>query len=238
MIRSALQMGSGRARWTSPRGRTWRWLSYRPLGERLAPALPAVTAADAYAGATLDRWLGHFTQLEDLARMAGRPSPEEPLMLPPGQRAVLLAARLDAAVQKMRCQQVAAGLTARGVPAHAGLTRGTGLVDWFTGSPAGLRRGWQLQGEQFRLAIVVPPGHPGYGRDTKNRAAREEEAARQAGLFDFGSLPAAITTAPAAGFRHYAPDFVYQYALVPGITVSQAIQAGSDYARRIAEPAT
>jgi len=57
-------------------------------------------------------------------------------------------------------------------------------------------------------------------------------------LFDFGSLPAAITTAPAAGFRHYAPDFVYQYALVPGITVSQAIQAGSDYARRIAEPAT
>ena len=40
-------------------------------------------------------------------------------------------------MQKMRCQQVAAGLAARGVHAHVDLTRGTGLVDWFTGSPGG-----------------------------------------------------------------------------------------------------
>jgi hypothetical protein len=222
--------------WTSPGGRTWTWLSYRQLGERLRPALPAVTAADAYAGATLERWLDHFTQLDDLARIAGRPSPDEPVMLPAGQREVLRAARLDAAVQKMRCQQVAAGLAARGVHAHVDLTRGTGLVDWFTGAHGGLRQGWQLQDEQFRLAIVVSRHHPGYGRDVKNRTAREEEAARQAGFFDFSSLPAGHA-APAGGFRHYAPDFVYQYVNVPGITVGQAVQAGSEYARRMAKSA-
>jgi len=62
--------------------------------------------------------------------------------------------------------------------------------------------------------------------------AREEQAARQAGFFD--SLPAAITTAPAAGIRHYAPDFVYWYVHVPGITVGQAVQAGAEYARHMA----
>jgi hypothetical protein len=36
--------------WTSPGGCSWTWLSYRQLGERLRPALPAVAAADAYAG--------------------------------------------------------------------------------------------------------------------------------------------------------------------------------------------
>ena len=224
--------------WTSPGGRSWTWLSYRQLGERLGPAVPAVAAADAYAAATLEHWLDHFTQLEDLARAVGRPSADEPVMLPADQRKVLQVARLDAAVQKMRCQQVAAGLAARGIPAHVDLTRGTGLIDWFTGGPDGLQRGWQLQGDQFRLAIVVPRHHPGYGRDAKNRRAREEEALRQAGFFDFSLLPAAIAAAPAHGFRHYAPDFVYRYVPVAGITVGQAVQAGTEYAGRISKLAS
>lgn len=119
--------------WTSPGGRSWTWLSYRQLGERLRPALPAVAAADAYAGATLEHWLDHFRQLEDLARAVGRPSADERVTLPADQRKVLQAARPDAAVQKMRCQQVAAGLANRGIYAHVDLTRGTGLIDWFTG---------------------------------------------------------------------------------------------------------
>ncbi len=135
--------------WASPGGRSWTWLSYRQLGDRQRPALPAVTAADAYAGATLERWLDHVAQLEDLAQTAGRP-----------------------------------------VTGRAG-----------------------------------------------DAAGREEEAARQAGFFDFSFLPAAIAAAPADGFRHYAPDFVYRYAHVPGITIGQAVQAGSEYARRIAKAA-
>ena len=79
---------------------------YQQLGERLRPALPAVAAADAYAGATLEHWLDHFTQLEDLTRTVGRPSPDEPVTLPAAQRKILQAARLDAAVQKMCCQPV------------------------------------------------------------------------------------------------------------------------------------
>jgi hypothetical protein len=63
------------------------------------------------------------------------------------------------------------------------------------------------------------------------------EAAWHVGFFDFSSLPAAVAAAPAGGFRHDAPDFVYRYASVPGITVGQAVQAGSGYALCIAKPA-
>jgi hypothetical protein len=220
--------------WTSPDGRRWTWLSYRQLGERLQPAVAAVTAADAYAGATLERWLGHFAQLEDLVRAVGRPLPDEALMLPAGQRQILQGARLDAAVQKMRCQQVATGLAIHGIHAHVNLSHGTGLVDWFTGDPEVLRLGWQLQGNQFRLAIVVPGHHLGYGRTGKNRAAREEEAVRHPGFFDFTGLPATYAAAPADGFRHYAPGFVYRYVHVPGITIGEAIQTGAEYGQRIA----
>jgi hypothetical protein len=66
---------------------------------------------------------------------------------------------------------------------------------------------------------------------------RNRPAARHAGFFDFSSLPVGHA-APAAGFLHYAPDFVYRYTHVPGITVGQAIQTGSDYTRRLATPPT
>ncbi len=218
--------------WTSPAGNRWTWLSYAGLSAELRPALPAVAAADAYNGATLERWLDHLADLEQLARVAGRPCLGDPVMLPDSQRAVLRAARLDAPVQKMRYQQVAAALAARGVTATVGFTRGTGLVEEFTKGPDGLILGWQLQGDQFRLTIIVPEGHPGRGRDRKSRAVREEEAARHTGYFDFSTVPVAAA-ATAGRFCHYAPDSVYRYVRVPGITVEQAVQLGYEYSRRI-----
>lgn len=220
--------------WTSPAGNRWTWLSYAQLSAKLRPALPAVAAADAYAGATLERWLDHLAHLDGLARMAGRPSQDDPVMLPEAQRAALRDARLDAPVQKMRYQQVAAGLAARGVSATAGFTRGLGLVQKFTEDPDGQRWGWQLQGDQFRLTIIVPEGHPGHGRDQESRAAREEEAARHPGYFDFSAVPVS-GTATVSRYCHYAPDSVYRYVRVPGITVEQAVQLGYVYSQQISE---
>ena len=222
--------------WTSPAGNRWTSLSYARLSAELLPALPAVTAADAYAGATLERWFDHLAHLDELARIAGRPSRDDPVMLPEAQRAVLRAARLDASVQKMRYQQVAAGLAAHGMTATAGLTRGTGLVERFTEGPDGLRWGWQLQGDQFRLTIIVPERHPGHGRDPESRAVREEEADRHPGHFDFSAVLAS-GTATAGRYCHYAPDSVYRSVRVPGITVEQAIQLGYEYSQRISNAA-
>jgi hypothetical protein len=218
--------------WTSPAGTRWTWLGYHRLSGKLRPALAGVAAADAYAGATLERWLDHLAHLEELARIAGRPSGDDPVMLPEAQRAILRGARLDAAVQKMRYQQVAAGLAARGVTATVGLTRGTGLVEEFADGPDGLRWGWQLQGDQFRLTIIVPQRHPGHGRDRESRAAREQEAARHPGYFDF-SAEAVSGRVTAGRYCHYAPDSVYRYVRMPGITVEQAVQLGYEYSQRI-----
>jgi hypothetical protein len=223
--------------WTSPGGNRWTWLSYGRLSGRLQPVLPAVAAADQYAGATLERWLEHFARLEDLVLAVGRPSPDEPVILATAQRAVLRAARLDGPVQKMRYEQVAAGLAARGVNATVGMTRGTGLIDWFTDGPDGLIWGWQLQGDQFRLTIIVPQRHPGHGRDLESRAAREEESAHHPAFFDFGALPAPYT-ATASAFRHFAPDSVYRYVHVPGITVGQAVKLGYEHSLRISQAGT
>lgn len=133
--------------WTSPTGHVWIWMSYKELIERLGPTVPKVCAADHYAGATLDRWLRLIGRLGELVELVGQPAIDEPVMLPRQQRQLLETARLDAPVQKMRCQRIASELTHRDLAAYAGLTNGTGLVAWFTDSPHGFVWGWQLQGK-------------------------------------------------------------------------------------------
>jgi hypothetical protein len=217
-------------RWTAPSGQIWSWTSYTELADLLRPAVPTVAAEDRYAGETLARWLELVRTLGQLVELVGTPSADEPVVLPARLRAVLARARLDAPVQKMRCQQVRLALPLAGV--EAGMTRGEGLVQWFACDDAGLRRGWQLQGEQFRLAVVVPKHHPGHGDGPAHRAAREQEAAENAELFAFGEIPGAQPQ-PGTGFLHYKPGFVYRYVKVPGITFGEAVRLGTEHAARI-----
>ena len=157
--------------WPTSHGDVWTLLSYDELAQRLRPTIPQVSAANEYAGATLGRWLDMVDRLGELTAAVGQPGLDEPLQLPRSQRELLLEARLDASVQKMRYQRVAVELGAHGLDAYVNLTNGTGMVEWFTDSPRGFRWGWQLQGEQFRLAIIVPEAHPGYGKGAKYKAA-------------------------------------------------------------------
>jgi hypothetical protein len=219
--------------WTSTDGNVWTWMSYDKLVAQLRLIVPEVGAADAYAGATLSRWLDVLGRLGELSELVGRPRMDEPVMLPQHQREIL--GRLDAPVQKMRYQRVAAELVSRGLTdAYAGFTRSTGLVAWFTDSGHGFIWGWQLQGEQFRLGIIVPEGHPGYGSAAKDKAARYEIARGYPEFFDFGSIEGAGPVGPKRGeFLNYKPDSVYKYVQIPGITVRHAIELGIEYACRI-----
>ena len=56
--------------------------------------------------------------------------------------------------------------------------------------------------------------------------------------FSYRSWSGQLNTPEAAIGCHYAPDFVYRYAHIPGITVGQAVRAGSEYAQRIAKAAS
>jgi hypothetical protein len=102
--------------WTSPAtGHVWTRMSYEELTERLRPTITQVRAADEYAGATLGRWLGLIDRLGELLELVGQPAVDELVMLPRRQRDILDSARLDAPVQKMRCQRIAAELGNHGL---------------------------------------------------------------------------------------------------------------------------
>ncbi|MER5660412.1 PD-(D/E)XK nuclease family protein [Streptomyces mirabilis] len=225
----------GEQAWTSPGGYEWTWLSYEQLAQLLHPTVAQVAAADGYAGETLVRWLDLMGRLGDLIRLVGQPTLDEPLQLPRSQREILHTARLDVPVQKMRYQRIAIELGDRGLTGvHTNLTNGTGLVNWYTDSPHEFSWGWQLQGEQFRLAIVVNEDHPGYGRSAKHKAIRKEEARRHSDFFTFDSISGAGPVGPVrVEFGDYNPDFIYKYVTIPGITVAQAVDLGVEYAQRI-----
>ncbi|MER6329249.1 hypothetical protein ABT298_07905 [Streptomyces sp. NPDC001034] len=225
----------GEQAWTSPGGYEWTWLSYEQLEQLLRPTVPEVGAADEYAGATLARWLDLIGRLGDLTRLVGQPALDEPLQLPRSQRDILHTARLDVPVQKMRYQQVAVELGERGLTGvETNLTNGTALIDWYSDSPHGFEWGWQLQGEQFRLAMIVGKDHPGYGNSAKHRAVREEEARRHIDFYSFESIDGAGPVGPVrVEFGSYNPSFVYRYVEIPGITVGQAVDLGVEYAERI-----
>jgi len=229
--------------WASPGGGTWTYRSYASLAAALRPAAGSISRADRFAGELLDRWMNLLDRLGGLALAAGHPAQDAPLVLAKPVRAALARARLDAPIQKMRCQHLAAKLrqtlaedgTGRAVRVRADLTNATGLIEGFAGDDPAF--GWQLQGEDFRLAIKVGKRAAGRGQNTRAAAAEQH-----ASYFDFSYLrhllPAAGPEHPLPGsparFLGFAPDFAYRYVKVPAITASQAQALGEHYARHAA----
>ena len=146
--------------------------------------------------------------------------------------------RLASTMAKLRARSVAhriqqaldiAGINIGTV--KSSLTNALPLIEWFskTSRAPGARIGWQLQGNQFRLALIMP--HLS-GRTSSDRQARFEFAKLNEDLFDFSPLDQILGTQGVEvkplpkpnsplGFNRYDPDFVYRYKLTPRITVAQ-----------------
>ena len=228
--------------WTSADGSVWKYHGYAELIDIIRPSVQAARHADTFAGELLSRWADLLGRLVELAALVGLPRDDEPLLLDPSARQQLRRVRLDPPVQKMRCQRVAAQVR-RTMAAEirdgdlrvkADLTNAAGFVEAFT-CGAFPTFGWQLQSEQFRLAMVVGRDHPGHGRTATARAARFAEAQRHAAFFDFDQvrehIPGADGDQPGPGqqprFRRYDPDFVYRYVPVQDVSIAQAASAGT-----------
>jgi hypothetical protein len=224
--------------------RTWHYRSYRELRRLLLSCVAAVSGQDAYAGETLERWCTLLHTLQEVAYALGKPEAEEPVQPTRADRRVLASIRLDGPIQKMRYQHIA--LQARrlvpGLTVGVNLTNGTGLAEgvcWH----GNIRVGWQLQGDQWRLAMAFRDDDRYYGRENTHWENRATFAREHRDWFDFDAVRDVTGTATPerpgigadGGFLRFNPDFVYRYLPVPGLTVADALTLAVTYGKRAIE---
>jgi len=221
----------------------WRWLSYHALAESIRAALPKQDGS--YAVETMRHYADVVDLLTKLVARAVVSDPSETVALPEHVRIVLAGNRLMSPMAKLRARSVAQylskSLCAAGVKemkVGSGFTNGTSLNEWFSSVSCApdAKAGWQLQGDQFRLALITPSLA---GNAEKNISDRTEFGKKHENVFDFSNLDAHLGTAylPVQPikrtFGHYNPDFIYRYKKVPHLTLRQLEAAALEVARTI-----
>lgn len=201
----------------------WTHLSYMELAEMITEALPA---HNSYEVETMRRYAALIADLHELVAMTDVTSDDEPVWLPPAALDALSSKQMRGALHKARAQRVAAALNEL-IPgldpvAKGDLSNATPLVEVLERTRIDdkeLLVGWQLQGDQFRRALVLW-GRGYEGRTDQTKARREEFARRHPQLFAF---PAVLAQEHAGRkeFNHFAPTFVYRYVKAPGLTIGE-----------------
>jgi hypothetical protein len=194
----------------------WRSVTYRKLVPAFAETARRLTGADAalvaaYADmvARLDAVAAAYDPAVDL---------DAPYALSPDEWHMLNESRLLSLVEKVRAGRFAEIATNElttefGEVGHvdSDFSRGAGMNHWFTLGPAGRRFGWQIQGNQFRLAVIGGKGDPHLHAGLQTLVAELYEP-----YFDF-AVPDHLADALSrqAGKKQwlgYQPSFVYRYA--------------------------
>jgi hypothetical protein len=235
--------------WTRYNG--WQLLSYRELSEMLCSQVAPIRAVDPFAGDLVEHYIVLISRLAELLELLGTPAQDEPLLLNRTVNGYLERARVSAGVQKARASCVARELckavAEKGwsdIHIKYDFTNGMSLLEGFcrqrmgVSDPSGDALGWQLQGTQYRLAVIT-----GILQGRAHRKEREAYVAkRYSNWFDFTPLQA-VTGAMWKerakevrggrwNFQGYNPDFVYRYRIAPGLTTSQIIELGLVYLDR------
>lgn len=228
-------------------GCVWQWLSYKELAERILASLDQEDFS--YPNETMRHYALVIDLLSDLVQGVVVNNSSDMVGLSPHLKIVLGDDRLISSMSKLRAQSVAkrvsqaletAGIVETEV--ESALTNALPLNSWFTtlAGISNIQAGWQLQGDQFRLAIITP--HLA-GRSEASRQDRFAFAKANEYLFDFSYLDKVLGTeelkvkplpgaANPLGFNRYDPDFIYRYKLTPNITVAQLEIAAITIARR------
>jgi hypothetical protein len=229
-------------------GRTWRWLSYPQVAERLEAEFGGRTDFANQVLVHEARLLRLLTAVMDqvAVRDAG-----EPLALPSAVGAVLRGAQLEQAVSKARAFQVGQLIRERlhadklrepAWPLEVGFSNGQSLLSGFWRAAQDVWAGWQFQGGQWRLALILREPDL-FGRGHRND--RAAFAVREPGFFDFTAVGDVLgvdeqslrprKTAKAPEFNAYEPDFVYQYRrLSADTTVGQLVELAARSSRHCA----
>lgn len=225
----------------------WRYVSYAELRSRLAGQIDAVRGDDPYAGETLQHYstfLGLLVRMQELVSVR---SEDEPLELANAARAELQRIRMYGAAQKIRARQTLQvlrrrlddiGVDHKKLNIGSGFTNGRSILEAFYDVRPDVLLGWQLQANQWRLAMILKSLR---GRGEQARAKREAYARQHEEWFNFDifermaaarghQLPQLKTGKRA--FNHYDPDFIYRYRAPANLTVGDVVELGVSYIGR------
>lgn len=225
--------------------RVWKWLSYDDLATRVQTAASRIRTSGAteaaFAGDLLDHYAGFVRMMRRLATAVGEPLADEGVELDAVVIEHLRRIRLHDALSKARARTLVnvlrkeLGDTVNGQPVtwKSDFTRGNVLIEAFTPTADGDRIGWQLQGGQWRLAVVAGTH---VGRTDDVRALRHAYVAdRYGSWFDFAPVVEVLGAKPVpraevgGDFNRYDPDFVYRYRPVQGLTVTELRELARRY---------
>ena len=214
----------------------WRSVIYREL-------LPAFReTAQRLAGADANLVTGYADTVARLDEVAAAYDPACDLnagvALSPDEWSLLNESRLLPLVEKVRAgrfAEIATNLLTSelGDVSHvtAGFSNGYALHDWFLDDPSGRLLGWQIQGNQFRLAVIGGKADPHLHSGLQTLVAELYES-----YFDF-TLPDHLgnTLCRYRGKKQwlgYQPSFVYRYKeLAPEITWSELLNLVTWFSR-------
>ncbi|MCP2285151.1 PD-(D/E)XK nuclease superfamily [Promicromonospora umidemergens] len=218
----------------------WTFLGYDELADRIEHAMARTPSS--YEAETVDRYTRVIRVLAGLAEAVIVQDLGEPADLPLELETAVGDEKLAMRLRKFRAHCVAETIAAEtkdhGGSAKGGFSKGQPLIEWFRNVPMNSVEidgavGWQMQGGDFRRALIVSSSLSG----PENLDARRAFAAEHEEWFDFapidpifGSEAAAVRPALPAdgsprGFNKYDPNFLYRAKKVARPTVQQLIDA-------------
>lgn len=217
--------------WLSGSHRGWTWLPYETAAARLVPAVEKHLAGNPFVLQLVRHWADMIRILQRIADLTA-PSVDEPLVLDADAVELLRPLRLHDAFQKFRTRRVRhlleQHLAAADVAVEhleSGFTNDSPLLSGRVFLPDGAAIGWQLQGAQWRRFVITPEAYWGKTDALKlQRIAYAEAHHRSWFSFEAEQALGPFAAAPSAEYKHYAPDFLYDYVRTPGVRVQQVLE--------------
>ena len=227
----------------------WEHLSFQTLAERLEDLFDG--AAPSYEAETVLRYARVLRALGGLIESTRIWDGTEPAFTSTGDVDQYLTKQMISALSKARAERVAEHLnstlvrTGQPAAAYSLFSNATpGVSEFFQVQRDGhkFEAGWQYQGGQFRLALVLPhltgkgPAH----KERRAAFARKYPEYFSTGHLDriLGSSNVAISANKQGKidgvFNHFDPDFIYRYKKLPHLTVEQLADAAVVHAEYLA----
>lgn len=200
----------------------WAYLGYG----QLADAILAATGDDpSYESETMRRYAALARDLDTLVSTIDVRSDTEAVWLEESTLAAISSSQMRAALQKSRAERVARvindALPGLEQLAGSGMSRATPLVESFEyvhTQGMHVHLGWQLQGNQFRRAVVYHDVSIG-GHDADSRQKREDISRKHPEFFRFPDRLPQVADGRKE-FGHFAPNFVYRYVKTPRLMIA------------------